>query len=336
MSRNDENCLMKTKYLSTLELETAAELLRSNELVAFPTETVYGLGADALNAAAVKKIFVAKGRPSDNPLIVHLADIGQVSMVAREVPSIARLLMQRFWPGPLTIVLPKRPEVPSQVTAKLDTVAVRIPKHSVAARLIRMAGFPLAAPSANLSGRPSATTWQAVAEDLDSRIAAVVCGEPTEFGLESTVVDATSNPPRILRPGSVSFEQLQAVSSEIEPYALQAAVSNPTNINSPGLKYKHYQPHAKVIIVSAATAYSEVDMATSALSVADYVGVRPPRNPSRFRSILVCSNASEYAAKLFDFFRKADLAGSDVICCEAMEEIGIGVALLDRLRRASQ
>ena len=327
---------MKTRYFSALELESAAQLLRAAELVSFPTETVYGLGANALNASAVKKIFVAKGRPSDNPLIVHIADFDQVAIVAREVPTVANLLMQRFWPGPLTIVLPKRPEVVKQVTGGLDTVAVRLPNHSIAIELIRHAGFPLAAPSANRSGYPSATTWQAVAEDLDGRIAGLVCGEPTQFGLESTVVDATVDPPRILRPGSVSFEQLQDVCAEIEPYSHHTTSPNATAVNSPGLKYRHYQPRARVIVVSDVTTDSEFAIAVAATSVVDYVGINSPRNPSRFRSILVCSNASEYAAKLFDFFRKADLSHADVVCCEAVKEIGIGVALLDRLRRASQ
>ena len=327
---------MKTRYFSTQELDSAGQLLQAAELVAFPTETVYGLGANALSETAVKKIFVAKGRPLDNPLIVHIADFVQVSKVAREVPTVANLLMRRFWPGPLTIVLPKQPEVSEQVCAGLDTVAVRLPNHSIAIQLIRHAGFPLAAPSANRSGRPSATTWQAVAEDLDGRIAGLVCGESTQFGLESTVVDATANPPRILRPGGVSLEQLQDVCSKIVPYTRGATNPDESSVNSPGLKYRHYQPRAKVIVVSAATTDSEFANAIDATSVVDYVGINAPRNASRFRNILVCSNTSEYAAKLFDFFRKADLSHADVVYCEAVDEIGIGVALLDRLRRASQ
>ncbi len=327
---------MKTRYFSYLELESAGKLLQAAELVAFPTETVFGLGANALNAAAVKKIFVAKGRPSDNPLIVHVADFEQLSMIARDVPPVANLLMQRFWPGPLTIVLPKQPEVSEHVCAGLDTVAVRIPNHSIALELIRHAGFPLAAPSANRSGRPSATTWQAVAEDLDGLIAGLVCGEPTQFGLESTVVDAIANPPRILRPGGVSLEQLQEVCPEIEPYAPCATSSHENAVNSPGLKYRHYKPTARVIVVSAATTDSEFALAIEATSAVDYVGISTPRNPARYRSILICSNVSEYAAKLFDFFRKADLSHVDVVCCEAVDDMGIGVALLDRLRRASQ
>lgn len=326
---------MKTKYFSLVELDHAAQLLRSAELVAFPTETVYGLGANAMDAAAVQKIFIAKGRPSDNPLIVHIADRNQVSLIARDVPLIAEQLMSRFWPGPLTIVLPKRPEVPDLVTAGMDTVAVRLPNHPIALELLRHAGIPLAAPSANRSGRPSATTWQAVAEDLDGRIAGLVCDEPTSFGLESTVVDATSSPPRMLRPGGVSLEQLQEVCPTIEPYARHLSTQSGSTVNSPGLKYKHYQPNAKVLIVSAPTAYSVLVSIVPPTSIAYYIGVTQPANPSRFRCILICSNPSDYAAKLFDFFRKADLSTADVVCCEGIEEVGIGVALLDRLRRAS-
>ena len=327
---------MKTKYFSVLELNHAAQLLRSAELVAFPTETVYGLGANAMTTEAVQKIFVAKGRPSDNPLIVHIAVRNQVSLIARDVSLIAEQLMSRFWPGPLTIVLPKRPNLPELVTAGLDTVAVRLPNHPIALELIRQAGVPLAAPSANRSGRPSATTWQAVAEDLDGRIAGLVCGEPTSFGLESTVVDATSHPPRVLRPGGVSLEQLQEVCPSIVPYSPHSLSQSKSAVNSPGLKYKHYQPSARVVVVSAVTADSELESTLPTSSIAFYIGVKQPANPSRFRSVLVCSNVSDYASKLFDFFRKADLSAADVVCCEEVEEVGIGVALLDRLRRASQ
>ena len=316
------------------ELKLAAQLLRECEVVAFPTETVYGLGADALNADAVRKIFVAKGRPSDNPLIVHIADGNQLSMVAREVPTIAKQMMERFWPGPLTIVLPKRSQIPELVTAGLDTVAVRLPNHQLALEIIRLAGVPLAAPSANRSGRPSATTWQAVAEDLDGRIAGLVCGEPTTFGLESTVVDATAQPPCILRPGAVALEQLMEVCPSIQPYTRNESNSSGTAINSPGLKYKHYQPTSRVMIVSTSSSHSNLDIPDSA--VVHFIGVSNPFNPSRFQSIVVCSNAAEYAAKLFDFFRKADLSDADAVWCEEVDEIGIGAALMDRIRRASQ
>lgn len=332
---------MKTHLFSSVDIEPAARLIRSCELVAFPTETVYGLGANAMDSDAVKKIFIAKGRPSDNPLIVHIPNFQQLEIVAREAPEVALNLMKRFWPGPLTIVFPKRAEVPPEVTAGLDTVAVRFPDHPVAIEIIRRAGVPLAAPSANRSGRPSATTWQAVAEDLDGRIAGIVCGEPTAFGLESTVVDATCNPPRVLRPGGISLEELMDVCPSIEPYSGHVPSSTNKLANSPGIRHKHYQPRAKVLLVTSADAdsmnrISELPTVTSKGSVCHFIGLRQPKWSTRFSSVLVCSSVAEYAGQLFDFFRKADLSGADMICCESVEEIGLGVALLDRIRRAGE
>ena len=327
---------MKTTYFSALELEAAAELIRNGELVAFPTETVYGLGADALNDNAVQKIFEAKGRPADNPLIVHVADVSQLALIAREIPVISEKLMARFWPGPLTVVLPKKPEVSSFVTAGLDTVAVRLPSHPIAIELIRLAGTPVAAPSANRSGSPSATTWQAVADDLDGRIAGIVKGEPTLFGLESTVVDATCDPPRVLRPGGVTFEQLKEVCEAIQPYSGGFANQSTHGINSPGLKYKHYQPRAKVVVFTGDSLESGLQQAFDRLKQVHYIGVNTPANAFRFGSVLVCRNVDEYATKLFDTFRKADTAGAEWVYCEAVAEVAIGVALMDRLRRASQ
>ena len=325
---------MKTHRFATSNLIQAAQLLRDGELVAFPTETVYGLGANAMSPTAVDKIYVAKGRPSDNPLIVHLSGPEDVGSIASEVPAIAKELMRRFWPGALTLVLPKRSDVPSRVTAGLDTVAVRIPNNPVALELIQLAGVPIAAPSANRSGRPSATTWQAVAEDLDGRVAGIVCGEPTRFGLESTVVDVTSNPPRILRPGSVSLEDLKLVAANIQPYMLSASSSSQSPANSPGLKHQHYQPRAKVIILNSTSSFDSY--LNLNVKRPHYIGLCSLSNSAPFQTVLLCENASEYAAKLFDFFRQADLANADLVCCESVPEVGIGVALMDRLRRASQ
>ena len=327
---------MKTTYFSALELEGAAELIKNGELAAFPTETVYGLGADALNETAVRKIFEAKGRPADNPLIVHVADDSHLALIAKDIPAVAKELMARFWPGALTLVLPKRPEVSSFVTAGLETVAVRLPSHPIAIELIRLAGTPIAAPSANRSGRPSATTWQAVADDLDGLIAGIVKGEPTSFGLESTVLDATCDPPRVLRPGGVTFEQLKEVCDAIQPYSGGLLNQSLQGVNSPGLKYKHYQPRAKVVVFAAEVLESELQRALNRLDQVHYIGLSSPANPMRFGSMQLCSDVGEYAAKLFDTFRKADIAGAKWVYCETVSEIGIGVALMDRLRRASQ
>lgn len=329
---------MKTRHLSVFELEEAALLLRAGEVVAFPTETVYGLGANALSTSAVEKIFQAKGRPTDNPLIVHLSATRQLSSLCREIPMEARHLIDRLWPGPLTIVLPKRDEVPDIVTAGLDSVAVRFPNHPLALELIERAGLPLAAPSANLSGRPSATTWQAVAEDLDGRISAIICGEPTLFGLESTVVDATCNPFRVLRPGGVSLEQLHAICPNIQPYSGTNQEGETTDVKSPGLKHKHYQPKAKVCVVRSAADFAQVaGVATlPSAAIVHYIGLNRPIDPQQFAVIRVCTNVHEFAAHLFDFFRQADSNNADFVCCEEVQETGIGVALMDRLRRASQ
>lgn len=328
---------MITRHFSVFEIESAAQLLRSDELVAFPTETVYGLGANAMSTTAVSKIFEAKGRPSDNPLIVHISALSQLATICREVTPVASQFMRQLWPGALTIVLPKRDEVPDLVTAGLDTVAVRYPNHSIALELIQFAGVPLAAPSANRSGRPSATTWQSVSEDLDGRIAGLICGEPTAYGLESTVVDATSFPPRVLRPGGVSLEQLREICPSTVPYHLHPSADTiKSSLNSPGLRHRHYQPRAKVFVVSAEPASIEFKAAMASNLIAHYIGVNQPSMAMRFASIRVCSDLSEYGAVLFDFFRKADSAKADVVCCESVEEFGIGVALMDRMRRASR
>ena len=200
-----------TQRIQADQLQIAADILRDGGIVAFPTETVYGLGADALNPRAVEKIFVAKGRPSDNPLIVHVASVGQLNEVAQEISGVANLLIEQFWPGPLTIVAQKRPLVPNNVTAGLDTVAVRMPADPTALELIRLAGKPIVAPSANSSGRPSATTWQAVLSDLDGRIDGVVCGPATRIGIESTVVDTTGDQPIVLRHGAITQEMIAKV-----------------------------------------------------------------------------------------------------------------------------
>lgn len=339
---------MKTQLFHSSETKLAAELLRRGELVAFPTETVFGLGADALNLKAVSRIFAAKGRPSDNPLIVHLSEISQVNKVAQSVPHDAKLLMDRFWPGPLTIVLRKLPSIPDLVTAGLDTVAVRLPNHPIANELIRLAGVPIAAPSANRSGRPSATTWQAVLEDLNGRIEGIVCGEPTSFGLESTVVDTTVSPARVLRPGGVSFEELQSVLPNVQPYAFPTGTSSREVQSSPGLRHRHYQPRAGIVLLqpicgpgafvgpgSLVDQHSKKSAIPIVSDKAWFIGLRSPSDSDRFERIQVYGSAQEYASNLFDYFRQADHAMVQVIYCETVLEFGIGVALMDRLRRAS-
>ena len=243
---------MRTERLSKEQISRAAEILKNGGLVAIPTETVYGLAANAFDKEAIRKIFLAKGRPMDNPLIVHIANIQMLSKLVADFPQTAKKLSEAFWPGPLTMILPKSEKIPDEVSAGLPTVAIRHPSHPVALELIKVSGLPLAAPSANRSGSPSPTTAQHVLNDLDGRIDAVLDGGPCSVGLESTVIALEGNTPRILRPGGVTAEQISAVIGKIEiDDAVFHQLSSSEKASSPGMKYKHYAPKAKVILVKA-------------------------------------------------------------------------------------
>ena len=245
---------METLYLSASDAQTAAiaaEIIKKGQLVAIPTETVYGLGANGLDESAVIKIFEAKGRPQDNPLILHLSDAGQIADYCENIPQSAYLLAEKFWPGPLTMVLGAKDNVPKRTTGGLDTVAVRCPDSDITREIIRLAGVPLAAPSANISGKPSTTTAEHVRHDHDGRIAAIVDGGACRVGVESTIVDLTDDPPRLLRPGGITPEQLVEVLGEITvDKAVTAQIDRDAVVKAPGMKYKHYAPDCAVLIVS--------------------------------------------------------------------------------------
>lgn len=245
---------MKTLMLSADTPETpgiAAELIKRGELVAIPTETVYGLGADGLNEAAVCKIFEAKGRPQDNPLILHICGPEQIELFCHHIPQKAYDLADAFWPGPLTMVLPVRSIVPKRTTAGLDTVAIRCPDNAVTREIIRLSGVPIAAPSANISGKPSTTTARHVLHDHDGKIAAIVDGGPCRVGVESTIVDLTEERPRLLRPGGITPEQLLAVLGDlVVDKAVTAQIDKDAVVKAPGMKYRHYAPSEPVVIVS--------------------------------------------------------------------------------------
>ena len=245
---------MKTRILPAADEKTpavAAELIRQGELVAIPTETVYGLGADGLNEAAVAKIFEAKGRPQDNPLILHIWDAEQMEQFCHDIPKAAYDLAKAFWPGPLTMVLPARDIVPKRTTGGLNTVALRCPDNAVTREIIRLSGVPIAAPSANLSGKPSTTTAQHVLHDHDGKIAAVVDGGPCRVGVESTIVDLTEDRPRLLRPGGITPEQLLAVLGDlVVDKAVTAQIDKDAVVKAPGMKYRHYAPSEPVVIVA--------------------------------------------------------------------------------------
>lgn len=249
---------MNTRRLSANrpeDIALAAALLRAGELVGIPTETVYGLGANGLDEAAVLRIFEAKGRPQDNPLILHIAEAAALCEICHDIPQSAWRLAECFWPGPLTMVLPVRPLVPKRTTAGLDTVAVRCPKTEATRELIRLAGVPIAAPSANRSGKPSTTTAEHVLHDMDGRIAAVLDGGACEVGVESTIVDLTGARPRLLRPGGITPEQLEQQLGTLEiDRAVLGSISADAVVRAPGMKYKHYAPAGEVIIVNGSSA----------------------------------------------------------------------------------
>ena len=246
--------MMHTQLLSALDGQTpaiAAELIRRGELVAIPTETVYGLGANGLDEGAVAKIFEAKGRPQDNPLILHISAAEEMERFCHHIPQAAYTLAKTFWPGPLTMVLPARDIVPRRTTGGLDTVAVRCPDNAVTREIIRLSGVPIAAPSANISGKPSTTTAQHVLHDHDGNIAAVVDGGPCRVGVESTIVDLTEQRPRLLRPGGITPEQLLSVLGDlVVDKAVTAQIDKDAVVKAPGMKYRHYAPAEPVVIVS--------------------------------------------------------------------------------------
>ena len=318
---------MDTRLLPPTDdgLAVAGVLLRAGRLVAFPTETVYGLGADATSADAVGRIFAAKQRPADNPLIVHLAHATLVLDVAARVTPLAEQLMAAFWPGPLTVVLDARPDLPRVTTGGLDSVAVRVPGHPVAHALLEAAGVPLAAPSANRSGRPSPTTAQHVLADLDGDIEAVVDGGRCAVGVESTVVDARGTVPIVLREGSVTHEDLARAGRGVQVGGEQAA--------SPGTRYQHYQPSCRVEVAEPGAA---VACAAALAATGTRTGlVARDEAPDGVVEVARFTDAAHLAALLYGALRDAEDAHVKVVVIEGVAPTGIGRAVMDRLHRAA-
>ncbi len=335
-------------------LKPAAERLRAGGLVAFPTETVYGLGAHALDAAAVRRVFAAKGRPSTDPLIVHVADVAAIDRLVTVIPDAARALAARFWPGPLTLVLPKSAAVPVEVTAGLDTVAIRVPSHPVAQALLRLADIPVAAPSANLFSRPSPTRAAHVMEDLKGRIDLVVDAGPTDVGIESTVIDLSSGTPAILRPGAVTLEMIR----KVVPQALgerprpAEAQSPDTAMPAPGLLERHYSPRTPMTLYEGAGAVDAIVAdARLARNRGQRVGILAADEdrrklgaaggveggpPIRIVSVGSAGELEAVAAHLYAALRELDAAELDLILARSFPaRAGIGLAIQDRLRRAA-
>lgn len=312
----------KMKTFLTKSPDEAAEFIKKGGIVAFPTETVYGLGANVFDEKAVAKIFEAKQRPNDNPLIAHVGNLAQIKELTTEITPSAHKFIEAFFPAPLTLVLPKSARVPFAATANLDTIGVRMPKNKLAQEFLKACETPIVAPSANLSGKPSPTNWQAVFEDLNSRIDCILQGETTEIGLESTVVDCTSKIPLVLRSGAISLEDLQKFVPETQSYQAK----KDEIVRSPGLKHRHYSPKAKVILIS-----------NFKFQISDrsaFIGLMKPE--IEFDLIKSCASVEEYAHEVFAFFRECDHRKIETIYCEIVAEKGIGTALMDRLKRAAE
>ncbi len=325
----------KILYPDKENLEYCGELIRNGELVAFPTETVYGLGADALNEQAVKNIYLAKGRPSDNPLIVHIADVDDIDKIARFVPEKAKLVIKNFMPGSVTVVMPKRPEIPDAVTGGLDTVAVRMPAHKVALDFIRACQRPICAPSANTSTRPSPTLASHVYDDLNGKIAAIIDGGACSVGVESTVIDFAGYKPRLLRAGGLPLEKLEAV---IGPVQREVKSEVPL---CPGMKYKHYSPAAEVVVFLPSG-----ERVNKIIARYDEL-VDDGRNPvimtlsghaSEYgdRKIIDVGVDSEaYAHNLFSALRNCDKEGYDAALAEGVDESGYGLSVMNRIIKSA-
>lgn len=337
---------MKTVIISNSNhLNKAADILQNGGLVAAPTETVYGLCANALNSDAVSHIFSAKGRPNDNPLIVHIAKKEMLTSLVADIPPKAQLLMDTFWPGPLTLIFKASKIIPKVVTGGLDTVAVRFPAHPIMQQLINLSGLPLAAPSANTSGKPSPTNAKRVIDDLDGKIDAIIDGGSSEFGVESTVLDITSDVPTILRPGGITYEMLTKVLGTV---AVDPAISNSLSADllpkAPGMKYTHYSPNAEVFIVQGAL--DNVVMKINALAKADRelgktAGVLATDETKHlFDADLVLSagtatDLKTIAAHLFEELRKFDDEHIDIVYSLSFPKDGIGEAIMNRLEKSA-
>ncbi len=315
--------LTSTTTNLTEDPEEAAVFVRNGGIVAFPTETVYGLGGSVFDERPIRSIFAAKERPADNPLIAHISRIEQIHDLAVVIPETAQKLIHSFFPGPLTIIFKRKPEVPAIVSAGLDTIAIRMPRLPEAIAFIEYCGVPVAAPSANRSGRPSPTSWQDVYTDLKGRIPCILKGGLSEVGIESTVVDCSEEVPRLLRAGGISLERLQVVVPEITLTHLP----KDGVVRSPGMKYRHYAPAAKVHLTDDG---NKVPVRPDCA----YIGIETHPLPEQLGLHLSCQTIEEYAHELFRFFRRCDRAGIQHIYCESLEKKGLGLALMDRIEKA--
>ena len=317
----------------------AAAILRRGGLVGIPTETVYGLGADALNEDAVSRIFLAKGRPQDNPLIIHVPDASWLEQYCRDVPPEAYRLAERFWPGPLTMILPRRDIVPLQTTGGLETVGVRCPDHPVTLAIIRAAGVPIAAPSGNTSGRPSPTTAAHMIEDMDGKIEGMFDGGPCAVGVESTIIDLTCTPPRLLRPGGLPLEALEAVLGHVDvDKAVVSLLKDGERPKAPGMKYRHYAPKAPVTVVTgdpeASARYIQTHLPEGAgvICFTEFKSLFPGRS---IHDLGPAADKEEQARRVFDALREFDHEAVTEIYAQCPDTAGLGLAVANRLKKAA-
>ncbi len=368
---NNEDKKIKTIVRNVSDsdaFDIACRILKEGGLVAFPTETVYGLGGDGLRAESSEKIYAAKGRPSDNPLIIHIADMADVERLAREIPDKARTLMEAFWPGPLTVILKKKPEVPDTTTGGLDTVAIRMPSHPDAARLIRESGVLIAAPSANTSGRPSPTLAEHVIDDMNDKIDMILDGGPVGIGIESTIVDMTGDTPVILRPGYITKHMLEGVLGEVK---IDKAIIEPDpNLRpkAPGMKYTHYAPSGKLTIIeTSGRSYGDGNFDSDdtesrddfggpvSQAVIDRINLETEKAESEglVTAVLTTSDMADrykckniitlgesgsgttVAARLYAALRECDRIGAEVIFSESFDRDELGFSIMNRLLKAA-
>jgi L-threonylcarbamoyladenylate synthase len=331
------------------KIQKAAKIIQNGGIVAFPTETVYGLGANALNSNTILTLFKTKNRPMNNPPILHIADTCQIHTLTKEIPKNAEILMKKFWPGPLTLIFKRANTIPKETVANLDTVAIRIPKHNIALSLIKQSGIPIAAPSANLSGKPSPTTAQHVYNDLNGKIDAILDGGPTKIGVESTVLDLSVNPPLLLRPGATTFEDIQTVLPNVmlHPTIYSKKNDEIKHAHSPGMLHKHYAPNAEMILIEGTVQ----DMISKITTLAEQyriegkkIGILATDETQKeyistttnvVKSMGSRLNLNTIAKKLFKKLREFNDTSVDVILAESVPLDGIGLAIMNRLQKAS-
>ncbi|MGL5245739.1 MAG: L-threonylcarbamoyladenylate synthase [Sarcina sp.] len=332
--------LMKDKKY----IDEAAVVIKEGGIVAFPTETVYGLGANALDGNAVRKIFIAKGRPQDNPLIVHISNKEQLNKLVYDIPPVAEIIMDKFWPGPLTIILKKKTVIPMETSAGLDTIGIRMPSDKIALKLIEESGVPIAAPSANISGRPSPTDMETCIVDLDGKVDYIIGSKSSDVGVESTILDVTCNPPCILRPGGITLEMLKEIDEKIY---MDKSLLNNDNENlkpkAPGMKYKHYAPKAKVRLVEGSiekTVEKINEMVHNYIDDGLNVGIMATDETLSCYKEGICislgsrNDLSMIAKNLFSTLREFDNKDVDIIISEAFNDENLGLAIMNRLRKA--